>query len=134
MQLTQEVSAAMVEPGLHMGRLAVGSGNPTIYIVQDLLGEGRNDSYKHIDLPEEITYHRSLNIRYEAEKIKMFLDKFLETVSSLIPISQQKDISGATLNFYAAEGTQPETIQLASSYLVHAIYMDDIDNLSVSVR
>ena len=78
-----------------------------------------------MDLPSEVvenelTFLCSLNNPAEAERIRLFTNKSLETVSLQIQIVHQNDLTSTTWNFYVREDLKPEKIQLPSSDLAYS--------------
>ena len=91
----QQQHQQMILPGLHMGKPAVSSGNPTAAIVHDLLSEGHDTAYMDIDLlsdmiEAELVFLHSQNNPDEAHRIRTFISRFLGIVSMDIPLVGQR--------------------------------------------
>jgi len=85
-------------------------------------------------IENELFYLRFLNNSDEAQRIRMFFNRFHETVSIEIPLANQKDISPTNWNFLVREDLKPKNFRLPSWYLAYTLYEDDsLSPFSVSV-
>jgi len=86
-------------------------------------------------VPSELVFLRSRDKPEEAVKSNRFIDQFLQTVSSPLPSSSQKDLLSVNWNPLIGEGIQHESNHLPSVYMAHSLYEDEIaDTFYVSAQ